>query len=286
MHLGFSSMNTAHDANPAELARSLEERGYESLWYGEHSHIPVSRKTPYPGGGDMPDPYKLMMDPYVSLTLAASATQTLKLGTGIALLMERDLFSQAKTIATLDHLSGGRVIIGTGVGWNEEEFNNVNSHPWNKRYTVMRETVEATRALWNQDEAEYAGDFIRFDPVWCFPKPVQAGGPPITFGAMGPLGVKHAARWADGWFPVDVAMGDIPVAIEHFRKLVKEGGRDPDAVGITVQVMDPSEDRLKMLRDLGVERANIGVSIDMWDKPEQVMPMIERYAKLIPELRA
>lgn len=286
MHVGFSSMNTAHDPNPAELAKALEERGYESLWYGEHSHIPTSRKTPYPAGGDMPDPYKLMMDPYVSLTLAAGATKTLRLGTGIALLMERDLFSQAKTIATLDHLSGGRVIIGTGVGWNEEEFNNVNAHPWNKRYTVMRETVEATRVLWREEEAAYAGEFIRFDPVWCFPKPQQDGGPPITFGAMGPLGVKHAARWADGWFPVDVAMGDIPAAIENFRQLVKEGGRDPDAVGITIQVMDPSEDRLKMLRDLGVERANIGVSIDMWDKPDQVMPMIDRYAKLIPELSA
>lgn len=286
MHVGFSSMNTAHDPNPAELAKALEERGYESLWYGEHSHIPTSRKTPYPAGGDMPDPYKLMMDPYVSLTLAAGATKTLRLGTGIALLMERDLFSQAKTIATLDHLSGGRVIIGTGVGWNEEEFNNVNAHPWNKRYTVMRETVEATRVLWREEEAAYAGEFIRFDPVWCFPKPLQDGGPPITFGAMGPLGVKHAARWADGWFPVDVAMGDIPAAIDNFRQLVKAGGRDPDAVGITIQVMDPSEDRLKMLRDLGVERANIGVSIDMWDKPDQVMPMIDRYAKLIPELTA
>lgn len=286
MHLGFSSMNTAHDPNPAELAKALEERGYESLWYGEHSHIPASRKTPYPAGGEMPDPYKLMMDPYVSLTLAASATQTLRLGTGIALLMERDLFSQAKTIATLDHFSGGRVIIGTGVGWNEEEFNNVNAHPWNKRYAVMRETVEATRVLWREEDAAYQGDFIRFDPVWCFPKPMQAGGPPITFGAMGPLGVKHAARWADGWFPVDVAMGDIPSAIDNFRQLVKEGGRDPDSVTITVQVMDPSEDRLKMLRDLGIERANIGVSIDMWDKPDQVMPMIDRYAKLIPELTA
>ncbi len=286
MHLGFSSMNTAHDPNPAKLAKALEERGYESLWYGEHSHIPASRKTPYPAGGEMPDPYKLMMDPYVSLTLAASATQTLRLGTGIALLMERDLFSQAKTIATLDHFSGGRVIIGTGVGWNEEEFNNVNAHPWNKRYAVMRETVEATRVLWRDEDAAYQGDFIRFDPVWCFPKPMQAGGPPITFGAMGPLGVKHAARWADGWFPVDVAMGDIPSAIDNFRQLVKEGGRDPDSVTITVQVMDPSEDRLKMLRDLGIERANIGVSIDMWDKPDQVMPMIDRYAKLIPELTA
>ena len=125
MHIGFSSMNTLLDPAPPVLARALEERGFESLWYGEHSHIPCSLKTPYPGGGDLPEPYKIMMDPYVSLMAAAAATSRLRLGTGIALLLERDVFSQAKTIATLDQLSGGRVIIGVGVGWNEEEFTNV-----------------------------------------------------------------------------------------------------------------------------------------------------------------
>jgi len=120
MHLAFSSMNTPYDPPPAELAVALEQRGFESLWYGEHSHIPVARSSPYPPGGEMPDPYKMMMDPYLSLMTAANSTSTLRLGTGIALLMERDLFSQAKTIATLDHLSGGRVMIGTGVGWNRE----------------------------------------------------------------------------------------------------------------------------------------------------------------------
>ena len=227
MHLAFSSMNTLNDPHPAELARALEDRGFESLWYGEHSHIPCSRKTPYPPGGEMPDPYKLMMDPYLSLMTAANATQTLRLGTGIALLMERDIFSQAKTIATLDHLSGGRVIIGTGVGWNQEEYENVNPHPFNKRYAVLRETVEATRALWVDEEASYEGQYIRFDPVWASPKPLQKGGPRIFLGAMGPLGRKHAAAWADGWYPVDVAMGDVPSALAEFRELVKEAGRDP-----------------------------------------------------------
>ncbi|MEP5765085.1 MAG: LLM class flavin-dependent oxidoreductase, partial [Halieaceae bacterium] len=143
MHLAFSSMNTLNDPAPADLATALEQRGFESLWYGEHSHIPCSRKTPYPPGGEMPAPYRNMMDPYVSLMAAAAATTRLRLGTGIALLMERDIFSQAKTIASLDQLSGGRVLIGTGVGWNEEEFSNINPHPFNKRYAVMRETVAA-----------------------------------------------------------------------------------------------------------------------------------------------
>ena len=285
MHLAFSSMNTPLDPPPAALATALEQRGFESLWYGEHSHIPCSRKTPYPPGGELPEPYRNMMDPYVSLMAAAAATTTLKLGTGIALLMERDLFSQAKTIASLDRLSGGRVIIGTGVGWNEEEFSNISPYPFDKRYAVLRETVEATRALWTEEQAEYHGDYIDFDPVWADPKPLQPGGPRIFMGAMGPLGIRHAARWSDGWYPVDIGLPDPEQAVTDFRKLVEECGRDPDQVAINIQIMDTSDlDKLKRYRDLGVERATVGVAIDMWDKPDQVMPMIDRFATLIPEL--
>ena len=285
MHLAFSSMNTLNDTPPAELAVALEQRGFESLWYGEHSHIPASRNTPYPPGGEMPDPYKLMLDPYLSLMTAANATSTLRLGTGIALLMERDIFSQAKTIVTLDHLSGGRVMIGTGVGWNQEEYENINAHPFNKRYAVLRETVAATRALWRDDEAEYHGKYIDFDPVWAYPKPLQAGGPPVFLGAMGPLGRRHAASWADGWYPVDVAMGDVAATLAAFREEVREAGRDAEEVEINIQIMDTSNlDKLKEYRDMGVQRATIGVSMDSWDKPEQVMPMIDRYAAVIPEL--
>jgi len=285
MHLGFSSMNTLLDPPPPVLARYLEERGFESLWYGEHSHIPCAQKTPYPGGGELPEPYKQMMDPYVSLMAAAAATSKLRLGTGIALLMERDVFSQAKSIATLDQLSGGRVIIGAGVGWNREEFANVSTKPWDKRYGVLRETVAAMRALWREEEAAYHGEYIDFDAVWCNPKPRQAGGPPIVFGAMGALGVKHAAQWADGWFPVDIAMPDIPAGIAAFRATVREHGRDPEAVPITLQAMaTPDLDTLKRYRDLGIHRVNVGVAIDMWDKPDQVLPMIDRFAPMIPAL--
>ncbi len=286
MHLAFSSMNTPNDPEPAELAVALEDRGFESLWYGEHSHIPISRATPYPPGGEMPEPYKLMMDPYLSLMTAANATNTLKLGTGIALLMERDIFSQAKTIATLDRLSGGRVMIGTGVGWNQEEFENASPYPFNKRYAVLRETVAATRALWSQEEAGYRGDYVQFDPVWCFPKPLQQPGPPIFLGAMGPLGRKHAASWADGWYPVDVAMGDVQQAVAEFREEVKCAGRDPESVRINIQIMDIANlDKLKQYRDMGIERATVGVAMDMWDKPDQVMPMIDRFAEIIPTLQ-
>ena len=199
----------------------------------------------------MPEPFRNMMDPYLSLMTAACATTTLRLGTGIALLMERDIFSQAKTIATLDRLSGGRVMIGTGVGWNQEEFENISPHPFNKRYAVLRETVAATRALWRDDEAQYQGDYIRFEPVW----------------------------------PVDIAMGDVAATIAEFREEVKQAGRETSEVEINMQIMDTANlDKLKEYRDLGVQRATIGVSTDLWDKPEAIMPMIDTYARVIPEL--
>ncbi len=286
MHLGFSSMNNPNDPPPAELARALEQAGFESLWYGEHSHIPCAQKTPYPPGGDMPEPYKRMMDPYLSLMVAAEATTTLKLGTGIALLLERELFSQAKTIATLDRLSSGRVLIGTGVGWNEEEFENATSLPWKRRYLALKETVLAQRELFSDATPEYHGELIDFDPVWFEPKPVQSGGPPITLGVMGPLGIRHAAEWADGWMPVDVAMPSVEQGIKDFHAKVEQFGRRPEDVEITMVAMgELSTDLMKRYQDLGVARVNIGVGMENWDKPDIVMPMIEKFSKLIPDLR-
>ena len=285
MHLGFSSMNTADDPAPQLLAKTLEDAGFESLWYGEHSHIPVARRTPYPPGGEMPAPYRKMMDPYVSLMAAATATTTLKLGTGIALLMERELFSQTKTIATLDRLSNGRVVIGCGVGWNEEEFENATNLPFKRRYSALKETVMAQRVLLTDPEPEFHGELIDFDPVWFDPKATRPGGPAVTFGAMGPLGVKHAAQWADGWMPVDVAMPNIRQQIKDFRQLVRDYDRNPDDVAITMVVMAPvTADLLKSYRDMGIDRCNIGVGMENWDKPEVVMPMIGQFSKLIPEL--
>jgi probable F420-dependent oxidoreductase len=285
MFLGFNSMNTVQDPAPDVLAKRLEECGFESLWYGEHSHIPICRSTPYPVGGELPEPYKKMMDPYISLMLAASATTKLKLGTGIALLLERELISQAKTIATLDRHSNGRVIIGSGVGWNEEEFTNATALPWSRRFTALKETVAATKALWQQESPEYHGEMIDFDPIWCEPKPMQAKGPAVILGVMGPLGISHAAKWADGWMPADVALLDPAEAIKNYRQQVSDAGRNPDDMDITLVVMDsPNADKLKRYRDLGVTRALVGVGMENWDKPEIVMPMIDEFAELIPQL--
>jgi probable F420-dependent oxidoreductase len=278
-------MNTHKNLQPAELAPLLEERGYESLWFGEHSQIPTSRNSPHPREEVMPEPYKNMMDPYISLTAAACASTTLKLGTSISLLLERELFSQAKTLMTLDRLSGGRLLIGTGVGWNEEQFNNASHRPWKRRFSAMKETVAATRILWTEEEPEFHGDIIDFDPVWCSPKPIQQPGPPILYGGVGPVGLKHAAEWADGWMPVSDSLGDIPKSISEFRELLKRAGRNPDVFDITVIVLGlPDMDHLMMLRDLGVNRAIIGIHHEYWDKPDLLRGMIDNFAKCIPQL--
>ena len=216
---------------------------------------------------------------------AAAATTTLKLGTGIALLLERELFSQAKTIATLDRLSGGRLLLGVGVGWNREQFANASRLPWRQRYLALAETVAAQRALFTEPAPSFRGRFVDFDPVWFEPKPLQPGGPRVLLGVMGPLGIRHAARWADGWMPVDIGLTALARQIAVFRAAAREFGRDPDALEIALVVMrTPAADMLKRFRDLGIHRAIIGVGVENWDRPHQTMPMIERFARVIPEL--
>ena len=285
MHLGFSTMNTHKNIQPTELAPLLEERGYESLWFGEHSQIPTARNSPHPREAVMPEPYKNMMDPYISLTAAACVTTKLKLGTSISLLLERELFSQAKTLMTLDRISNGRLLVGTGVGWNEEQFNNASNLPWKRRFSAMKETVAATRTLWTDEEPEFHGDIINFDPVWCSPKPIQQPGPPILYGGVGPLGLKHTVDWADGWMPVSASLEDIPKAIADFNEQLKQAGRDPDTFDITMIIMEkPAIDRLKLFRDLGVKRAILGGRRENWDNSDMLRDLIDKFAEFIPQL--
>jgi probable F420-dependent oxidoreductase len=283
MELGFSSMNTLEDVPPDELGRALEARGYESLWMGEHSHIPVSRRTPYPAGGEMPEQYAHMGDPFISLTVAAVATERLRIGTNVSLPLEHDLFAFAKTVATLDHASGGRLELGVGVGWNEEELADHTSIPWRQRYRALAECVEALRALWRDDESEHHGRFFDFGPVWSFPKPRQRPHPPLLLGASGPLGQIHAIAWADGWAPMDAGLGNVPRRIERFRDACAEAGRAPLPITI-VTFGDPSPDALRTYRDLGVDRAVLGAAREGWADPATTYPFIDRYAALVDEL--
>jgi probable F420-dependent oxidoreductase len=283
MELGFNTMNTPEDIRPDEVARALEERGYTSFWIGEHSHIPASRRTPYPSGGQMPDPYRRMMEPFISLTLAAEATERLQVGTGVCLVLEHHVLDLAKSVATLDLLSGGRLLFGVGVGWNVEELENHRPDiPWSRRYRAAEECVTALRACWTDDEAEFHGEYFDFDAVWSYPKPAQRPHPPVVLGTGGRLGTEHAVRWADEWMPMDVALGNVERKITKFRSIAAEHGRDIPISLVTFG--DPTPETLHHYRDLGVVRTVIGAARTGWDDPATTMPFIDRYAPLIAEL--
>jgi probable F420-dependent oxidoreductase len=283
MELGFSSMNTPDEVRPDVLARALEDRGFTSLFYGEHSHIPACRTTPYPTGGPMPDQYRRMMDPFVGLMMAAAATQRLQLGLGICLVLEHHVLDLAKSVATLDVLSGGRVLFGVGVGWNAEEL--ANHRPdisWSQRYKATEECVGALRSCWTQDESEFHGEFFDFDPVWSFPKPLQRPHPPVLLGTGGPLGTQHAVRWADEWMPMDVALGNVPKRVAKFRQIAADAGRDIPISMLTFG--DPTPEALHQYRDLGIVRTIIGGARTAWDDPTTTIAYLDRYAPLIPDL--
>ena len=285
MELGFTTMNTPEDPPLGDVARHLEGRGFDSFWIGEHSHIPASRRTPYPVGGDMPRQYTHMMDPFLSLTAAASATERLRVATGVALPLERDLFTLAKAVATIDHLSGGRFSFGVGVGWNEEEL--ADHRPdiaWRHRYRALEESVAALRSLWTEEEASYSGRWYSFERAWSFPKPVQRPHPPVYCGASGRLGTAQAAAWGDGWAPMDVALGDVAKRVARFRQAVADAGRGPVPITI-ITFGDPSADTLRSYAELGVERAVLGAGRTGWDDPATLYRYIDSYAPLIEELR-
>ena len=283
MELGFSTMNTPDDVRPDILARALEDRGYSSLFIGEHSHIPTSRRTPYPTGGEMPDQYRRMMDPFVSLTMAAMATEQMQIGTGVCLVLEHHVLDLAKRVATLDLASGGRLLFGVGVGWNVEELDNHRPDiTWAQRYRATEECVEALRRCWTADASEFHGDFFDFDPVWSYPKPAQRPHPPVLLGTGGKVGTHHAVRWADGWMPMDVALGDVARRIARFREVATAAGREIPISLVTFG--DPTPETLHHYRELGVVRTIIGASRTGWDDPATTMPFIDRYAALVPVL--
>jgi probable F420-dependent oxidoreductase len=285
VELGFASMNTPEDPAPDLLAAWLEERGFESFWVGEHSHIPASRRTAYPAGGELPAQYLRMMDPFVSLTAAACATERLLIGTGVALPLEHDLFVLAKSVATLDRLSGGRVQLGVGAGWNREELANHRPDiPWSQRYRALAECVAALRVLWAHDESEFHGRFYGFDPVWSHPKPWQRPHPPILCGTAHKLGTAHAVAWADGWMPLDIALGDVAAKVGRFRAIAAAAGRADMPITI-VAFGDSSPDALRRYRDLGVRRTVVGVTPGAGADPAASLAAIDRYASLVDELR-
>jgi probable F420-dependent oxidoreductase len=272
MHIGFSTMNSGPpDLRPDDLARTLEERGFESLWLGEHNHLPATRRTPYPPtGSDAPDQYRHMMDPFASLASAAAVTSTLRLGTGVMLLLEQHVLSSAKVLATLDVLSRGRLMVGVGVGWNAEELANVAPQiSWAQRYRALAEYVDALGVLWANEEPAFDGEFVKFDKVWSYPKPVQQPRPPVLFGGTGRLAMAHVARWADGWFPIDFGVKAFSVMISRMHAAAETEGRDPATIPISVMAQGINRERFEDYRQLGVERLVISIP------PTEVMPASE-----------
>jgi probable F420-dependent oxidoreductase len=233
---------------PGELARLVEERGFESLWFPEHTHIPASRDTAYPAGGDLPSMYWHMLDPFVALTAAAMATTTLRVGTGICLVVQRDPIVTAKTVATLDRLSGGRFLFGVGAGWNREEMRNHGTDP-RTRMKLMTERVEAMQAIWTQNEASYQGELVSFDRIWSFPKPLQSPHPPIWVGGNGPTVEDRVLRFGHGWMPNVI---DDDELLGRIARLRERAGRD---VPVTINASPRRPERLARYAEAGVERA-------------------------------
>lgn len=200
MKHGLAIFATDEGLPPADLARLAEEAGFESLFVPDHTHIPVSRTSAAPRGDELPREYSRMLDPFVALTAAAAATTRLRVGTGLCLVVERDPIATAKAVATLDLVSGGRFLFGVGAGWNLEEMRNHGTDP-RRRFALLRERVEAMRAIWTQDEASYAGEFVRFEPIWSWPKPVQKPHPPVMIGGNGAHVIERVLAYGDEWLP-------------------------------------------------------------------------------------
>jgi probable F420-dependent oxidoreductase len=263
MQFGYLTSNTIEGIRPDDLARELEDRGFDSIWVPEHSHIPTSRETPYPAGGDLPEGYIRMMDPFVTLSLAAAASETIKLYTGVCLLLEHDLLDLACTTSTLAALSSGRLHLGVGVGWNEEEFANHRPDlPFKLRYSAMQERVDALRTAWADDEARFDGRWDRYTSSWIYPKP-PGGTIPIALGNAGPVGIEHAATYGDEWCPIDASMlndgtrPDVAGAIDLFKRTAADAGRDPEAIPISIFTMGNRQDRIDRYAELGVARVVI-----------------------------
>jgi probable F420-dependent oxidoreductase len=282
MDFGASMFFTDYSMAPGDFGRALEERGFESVWAPEHSHIPLSRATPFPGGAEVPKQYYDVMDPFVSLTMAAAATTRLKLGTGVCLVIQRDPIQTAKLVASIDQVSGGRFLFGVGGGWNAEEIAD-HGVEFKTRFKLMRERIEAMKEIWTKSKPEYHGEFVDFPPMMTWPKPVQKPHPPVIVGGAWPHSARRAVRYGDGWVPNSSRpqYPDVTDFLPQFRAMAQEAGRDPAGLPITVFGVAEDLDRLKRYRDQGIARGIVTLPAA---KEDQVLPILDRWAKLIPQV--
>ena len=281
MKFGLTHFPTDYSIHPAKLAAAAEERGFESAWFAEHSHIPVSPATPgppEPGSPGLPREYYAVADPFVALSVAAAATSTLKVATGICLVPQRDVFQTAKQVASLDLFSGGRFLFGVGGGWNQPEIEN-HGTPHAERFGVMRERIEAMKALWSDEKAEYHGKYVDFGPAYAWPKPVQRPHPPIHVGGAGLRAIRRAVRYGDGWVPLMSGGDDDPVTLlPKLHEQLREAGRPQEGFEVTIYFCPPNPETMKRFADGGIDR----VLFPLPSVPEaEALAILDGYTKLI-----
>ncbi|MCB1741143.1 MAG: LLM class F420-dependent oxidoreductase, partial [Gammaproteobacteria bacterium] len=265
------------------LARALEERGFESLWAPEHTHIPLSRGSQFPAGGELPKKYYDVMDPFVTLTAAAAATTTLKVGTGVCLVNQRDPIQLAKLVASIDQVSAGRFLFGIGNGWNQDEMEN-HGTVFATRHKLVRERVEAMRLIWTETKPEYHGELVSFDPMMTWPKPVQKPHPPVIVGGAFPYAARRAVRYGDGWMPLagrPQQYGDAFEFVPKFRELLAEAGRDPASCPVSLFSSTDDIDTLKRYRDMDIVRSVFSLPAA---KEDVVLPILDKWAQLMRKL--
>jgi probable F420-dependent oxidoreductase len=281
MRYGVTMFTTDVSMGIIDLAKAVEERGLDSVWLPEHTHIPTSRRTPYPGGGELPDAYRRCLDPFVALTAAAMAAPTIRIGTGILLVAQHDPIVAAKAAASLDVISGGRLSLGIGFGWNEDEMND-HGVDYRTRRAQGREHVLAMRELWTKDESAFDGEYVRFPATWQWPKPLQRNGPSILVGgAAGPKLFDSIAEYGDGWIPIGGR--GLTTALPQLREVVASRGRDPEALEIVPFASIPDPGKLEHYESIGVTEC----VFQLPSAPaEQVLPLLDKQATIVAERRA
>jgi probable F420-dependent oxidoreductase len=281
MKIGAVMFFTTESMQPAPLARAMEERGFESLWVPEHTHIPSSLRSAYPASGGLVRAYYELMDPFLALNTAATVTTTLKVGTGIALITQRDPIVTAKMVSSIDQLSRGRFLFGVGNGWNQDEIEN-HGTAFESRHKLARERVEAMKAIWAEEEPEYHGEFVSFGKMKQWPKPFQKPHPPIIVGGAFPYAARRAVRYGDGWIPRDDWLDrDGIEVLDKFRAMATEAGRDPASLSISTFRVPDDLERLKRYRELGIDRVVFSLPGEKHDK---IMPILDRWAELKRQL--
>lgn len=277
MQIGLFPFLTDYSMPVDQLAIAAEERGFDSIWVPEHTHIPANRRTDYPGGGELPKEYSHTLDPFVALAMAAGVTKNLKLATGICLLIEHQALTIAKTVATLDHLSGGRVMLGLGAGWNREEMENHGTQ-YSSRFRKLEEQMAALREIWTNDVATFHGEFENFDSVWSWPKPVQQPHPPLILGGETDHTLKRIVRLGDGWLPRAMNPERVIAGMEKLQRFAEEAGRDPATISVSVFAPPPKDDVINRFRETAAERVILMVPPQDADA---TLRRLDRYANWV-----